>query len=66
MVSLPLSRAMICTEEHIFDVSFQVCPSCGCAHVMPLQKWLGTVNGSPYDRIFPSIEAWAAERRGRG
>jgi hypothetical protein len=61
----PLSRAMICleTDETIFDRDFKTCPACGSVQVMPLAKWLGTVNAEPYDAVFPNIEAWALARR---
>jgi len=66
----PLSRAMIClnTDETVFDRDFPACPHCGSTYFIPLARWLGTVNGEPlpYDAVFDSIEAWAADRRGRG
>ncbi len=64
----PLSRAMIClnTDETVFDRDFPACPHCGSPYFMPLARWLGSVKGEPvYDAIFPSLEAWAAARKGR-
>jgi len=64
----PLSRAMIClkTDETVFDRDFPACPHCGSTQFIPLARWLGSLNGNVYDAVFPSIEAWAADRRGRG
>jgi hypothetical protein len=63
----PLSRAMICVQdETIFDREYSACPTCASPHVIPLARWLGSVNGAPvYDRVYDSIESWAAARRSR-
>ncbi len=42
---IALRRALICPDEHLFDVALgAACPVCGASECVPLSRWLPSVD----------------------
>jgi len=40
---LRLARSWICVDDEAIFTDWRVCPACGGAQIMPISRWLGTV-----------------------